>query len=370
MKSLKGIMYFAIAMAILSIPLVCKAEELPCTNITSAEDLEQALTNNSCPVITLDDDIETSKHLEVSRNVTIDGQGHTIKGSNEWYNSSGLRGDQSIITSIGPGGNLTLTNLNLTHGPKQGAQAFGGGILTLNGVTISDCKYSGLISNGATIIIKDVTLNTTYGIEVGISEDSQRNGGTTPEIIMDGKIESTADYILYMDNGTSSDLKIKNEEGTENYIYAYGNKVVITNKNNTILYESAPITSSNSIESDGTENIKIHIVTIEYGDNSEQIAVPVNETLSDLSSIDLARIKNAFEGMEFINFKKDNGEIFDETTPITSDITLIAQYKEIVMEPTTPNTPQTFDGITSIIVLGFISIIGILIGTRYLRKSN
>ena len=361
MKNIKRLFCLVIALVLL-IPFSCKAEgNVECNNIT---DLENALTNGTYSTITLGADIETDHHISVSREVTIDGQGHTIKGSEDWYtNGTTQSGDQAIITAMNASGKLTLKIIILTHGPKQGAQAYGGGTLTLENVTISDCKYSGLISNGGIIRIKDVKLNTKGGIEVGISDSSKTAGGTDPEIIMDGTIESTSQVILYMDPSTKSDLVIKNEEGTKNRIYANDKTVVITDDNNKVLYESMPISSDKSIKADNeeSENVTINEVTIKYGDKTEKVAVITGGKLADL---DLSHIKNAIEGMTFVNFTTDNGTVYDESTVVTQNITLTANYKDIVNNPnTSDNTSLYF-----VIALAGLALAGVT--TRSLIKYH
>ncbi len=361
MKNLKGMLLFTIAMAVLLIPYNCKADSVNCNDIKDEENLKSALSGE-CPTITLGGDIEISGHLEVSRELTINGNGYTIKGKDDWYNKSKeeLSGDQSIITAT-TNGNLTLTNINLEHSPKQGAQAYGGGTLILDKVTISDCKYSGLISNGGIIHIKDLNLNTTYGIEVGKS--SSNTNEQEPLIIMDGKINSTSTAIIYMDNSTSSNLKIKNEEGTINHIYAKDNKVVITDNNNKIIYESIPITSGKQIESDESDDINVYVVTIKYGENIEKIAIKENGNLSD---IDLSHIKNALEKMYFVNFTTADGNIYDENSPVIADIFLTANYKTIEKTEDIEN-PDTSD-INLYLLLSLIAVSGC--GLTYTVKKR
>ncbi len=359
MKNLKGILCLVIAIAVLSIPFVCKADEpVDCENVGTAEELKNAIEKDTCSTIRLTDNIEVSEHLEVKRKLTIEGNGKTIKGSDEWYSKTKdelkqLGGNHAIISAL-DGGELTLENLNLTHSPKQGAQAFGTGKLILEGVTISDCKYSGLIANGGTIIIRDVTLNTNVGIEVGKS--ASNTNPKEPEIIMNGTIEASSQTILRMDPDTPSNLTIKNEEGTKDHIYADGDKVVFTDENNTILYESAPISSGKQIEAaEGEETVTIHKVTIKYGEKSEIIAVLENGKLAD---IDLSHIKNALEGMQFVNFTTEDGKAYDENSVVTADITLIANYKTIE-KPAEQANPNTADTIIYSVIAVVIAALGL-----------
>ena len=334
-KTAKVVLLFVMLLAVvLLVPSFCNAAD-----ITNESELEKAIQDAEVgSTITLTQSIEVSKHIDVSKNLTINGAGFSISGSDTWYNAekAQLGGDQAILTSTA--GTLTLKNITLKHGPKQGAQAYGNGALVLDDVTIEDCKYSALIANGGTITIQKANLKTKYGIEVGKS--ATQNEKDTPTIIMDGTIKSSSDVILYMASDTPSSLEVKNTETSEDKMYAYGNSVVVTDKNDNVLYEGAPLPLSAdkkiTVTEGESEVAEVYVVTIGYNGKTKTITVKKGETLPDLSDV-----KNAVQGKEFVRFVvAKTGSEFDETTAITSDLSLVAEYKTIELPDEQPGDEE------------------------------
>ena len=314
-------------LALLFVPTFCSAASASASNEQELIDaINDANASDEATTISLSDSITITKPLpEVTKNVTIEGNGHTISGDDNWYKTGGS-GNQSIITSTA--GTLTLKNLILQHGPKQGAQAYGNGHLVLDGVTISDFKYSGLIANGGIIEIKDLNLNTTAGIEIGKSKTN--NIDVTPTIKMNGTLKTTSKALLYEDSSTPSPLIIENEEGTTDKLFVTEEAVFITDENNNVIYEAQNV-SKIDIENSEMSEEKFVTVTINYNEKNLKLVVTKNDTLS---KYDLADVKRSVDGKVFANFvTKDNKE-FSETTPITEDIELTAVYKEEEKAPT------------------------------------
>lgn len=318
-----------VAILMLLIPCVCKAESASASNQQTLEEAITKVNNGEIDTISLTESIVVTGPLtEIKKDVTVEGNGFTISGDENWYTNGG-KGNQSIITSTD--GTLTLKNLILKHGPKQGAQAYGKGTLVLDGVTISDFKYSGLIANGGTIIVKDLNLNTTVGIEVGKSATNPEEN--TPKILMDGNLKTTSQALLYEDPDTKSKLTIENEEDSSYKLFVTENSVFITDNNNTVIYE-AKNSSSIDIENSDMAEENFVTVTINYNEKTKKIVVTKNETLS---KYDLDDVKN-IEGKVFVNFVGENEEVFSEDTKITEDIELTAVYKDESVQDT--NTTQ------------------------------
>ncbi len=304
---------------LLLIPSICNAAS---ASVSNEETLKEAITkanNGEIDYITLTDSIIISGPLtDITKDVTINGNGFTISGSESWYDKGGA-GNQSIITSTA--GTLTLKNLILKHGPKQGAQAYGNGTLVLDGVTISDCKYSGLIANGGIIEIRDLNLNTNAGIEVGKSATNPVN--TNPKLIINGTLKSISKAILYEDPETKSKLTIENKEGSTNKLFVTEDAVLITDSNNTIIYETKNNGNIDIENSDMAEENFV-TVTINYNELTKKLVVTKNDTLSKYNLSDIKEV----EGKVFVNFVRANNDIFSEDTPITEDMELTAVYKD------------------------------------------
>ena len=327
MNYMKKILLFVTILMgmLLLIPSICNAASLSASDETTLKEAIAKVNSGEIDTITLTDSIIISGPLpDITRDVTINGSGFTISGSESWYNTGGS-GNQSIITSTA--GTLTLKNMILKHGPKQGAQAYGNGTLVLDGVTISDCKYSGLIANGGVIEIRDLNLNTTVGIEVGKSTTNPVN--TNPKLVVNGTLKSISKAILYEDPATKSELTIENEEESTNKLFITGDSIFITDSNNTIIYETKN-TSSIDIKNPDMATENFVTVTINYNELTKKLVATKNDTLS---KYDLSDIKN-IDGKVFVNFVKGDNDIFSEDTPITDDIELTAIYRE-------PETPDT-----------------------------
>ncbi len=327
-KKMLLIVVVLIAM-LLFIPNMCNAAN---ASVSNEQTLEEAITKvnaGQIDSITLTNSITVTGPLtEITKNVTIEGKGFTISGDDNWYKNGGS-GNQSIITSTD--GILTLKNLILKHGPKQGAQAYGNGTLVLDGVTISDCKYSGLISNGGTIEIRDLNLNTNAGIEVGKSTTNPVNNN--PKIVMNGTLKSISKALIYEDAATKSKLTIENKESSKNKLFVTESSVLITDNNNNIIYETQNLGNIDIQNSDMAEENFV-TVTIKYDDKTKKFVVTKNEKLSKYN---LSDIKN-IEGKVFDHFVKSDNEVFSEDTPITTNIELTAVYR--VAEEPTPTTPK------------------------------
>ncbi len=333
MNYMKKILLLAIILIgiLLLIPSVCNAASLSASNETTLKDAISKVNSGEIDAITLTNSITISGPLtDITKDVTINGNGFTISGDDTWYGKGGS-GNQSIITSTA--GTLTLKNMILKHGPKQGAQAYGNGTLVLDGVTISDCKYTGLIANGGVIEIRDLNLNTTVGIEVGKSTTNPVN--TNPKLVMNGTLKSISKAILYEDPQTKSQLTIENEVGSANKLFVTEDSIFITDRNNTIIYE----TKNNSdidIKNSDMEEENFVIVTINYNELTKKLVVTKNDTLSKYNLDDVKNIN----GKVFVKFVTGDNKVFSEDTPITDNIELTAVYKENEA-PSKDETPKT-----------------------------
>ncbi len=387
MKKLQGILCFGIAVAMLLVPGMAKADTVTCDGITDQQGLTAALnaTDNACTTITLGGDVELSSTVAVTKEVTINGNGHTIKGSDSWNSQGNLSGDQSLLTASNSAAKLTLVNVKLTKSPKYGVQSFKGATVILNGVTIEDCKFGGVLANGGTVQVKDLTLGhngetDNNGIEISVGSSAQ---GSTPKVVLDGKITSSENenviYVAENDGNRLTTFDVESTENSEEKIYVNDGKVVVTDKDNKVLYESNKVDKVTA-HNTSSDAVTMYIVTIKYGDKTEQFAVERNFTLKDL---DLDSIKNAIDGKTFVNFTDEDGKVFAEDTKITANITLTATYKDKEVPTTTAATtvvtttaakvtnPKTLDNVLTYVSLGILSMTVIAFaGYKTYKKVN
>ncbi len=362
MKNLKGLLSFVVAIAVLLIPGVCKAEGMDETSFVNA--IEEANQNSDGPTtITLDADIVLTKHVGITGTVIIDGNGHTISASDEgWLDSD--KSDQSLITATGSTANVTLKNLKLTNSKKYGAQSYNGATLILDGVTVENCNFGGILANGGTVVIRNLTLGhngetSNNGIEISNKTTS------TPKLVMDGKLQSSQTenviWIAINDGSTFTKYEIENTENTTDKIYTHNGQVVVTDENNNVIFES---NKNEKVMATINETVPaIYYVTINYNGNTKKIAVEDGKTLAE--SINLDTIKNAVDGKTFVNFVLADGTVYDENTKVTSDLELTAQYKDVVISE---NNPNTSDKILTYVSL--VAISGIALGFGLKKRFN
>ena len=149
----------------------------------------------------------------------------------------------SLITAGGEGTKLTLTNITLTKAQKYGVQSYNGAHVVLNNVTATDNGYGGVLVNAGTVEIINLTLgqNGQYennGIEIG---KGSATGDKIPELIMNGTLTTSEKVnVIYIaqDNEDLTQFVVRNTDSTTNKIFVQGDKVVITDQNNNVLYES------------------------------------------------------------------------------------------------------------------------------------
>lgn len=204
------------------------------------------------------------------KEITIDGKNFTITG---WRDEEGsLSNDQSIITA-GPDGIVHLKNVILTNAQKYGVHAYNGGYVSLDNVSINNCRYGGILLNAATIEIINLNLGfngqnpdgqggiLNNGIEVSTSV-KLTDPNAVPSIIMNGTINSTEkDNVIYFAsdaNDNTTGFIVENTENTTDKVLVNGNTAVITDANNEVKYESNELKEGTAFEGEEyTPNIEV-----------------------------------------------------------------------------------------------------------------
>ncbi len=243
MKISKKIILF-LAVLLFSFVLLGNFSYAATTTVKTEDELKTAIANSSNgDVITLTEDIALTAPIEVvGKNITINGNGHTISKNADNWTPNGSNG--TLITASLADAKLTLVHLKLTGAQKYGVQSYDGAHVVLNGVTISDCGFGGVLVNAGTVEVKNLILNkngqdNNNGIEI-----AKGNGvyteGSKPVLIMNGTLSSTEkENVVYIAvNDKLSTFEVKNTDTTVNKILTSGNKVVVTDEKNNVLFES------------------------------------------------------------------------------------------------------------------------------------
>ena len=359
-KTLQTILFLMVLLvALMIVPSICKATTY---TVATEDDLKEKIsTAEAGDIIKLSADIKLKDPIEINgKQITIDGDNHTITRDTETWVTG--RVSATLITSGGTGTKVTLTNLKLTNSEKYGAQAYNGGYLALNNVTIGGCAYGGVLVNGGILEVIDLTLNKNNdlennGIEIGKSSSID----SVPKVIMNGKITSTeSDNVIYLaTNDAMTEFDVENTDESEYKIYASGDKVVIADENNRILFES---NSNPNVEIEA-ETYEERMVTITLNLNDKTIELPVVAGTT-LTKEDLEHAIN-LQTLSLSNYKivgyyvDSNFETeFNFDTEITENMDIFVKLETTEEKDTTPKTGVE-DKIEFAIPMLIVSIIGL-----------
>ncbi len=205
--------------------------------------------------IELTSSITVTTPLIVSKDVTIKGNGNTITST-----IAAGGGNRTIISALNSA-TLTLENIILKDSPKYGVQAYDGGKVVLDGVTIQNCNFGAVLINGGTVTVKDVTLE---GNKAGIEFGKGLNVTGEPALVMDGTIDTTKQTdALYIDNDQVDKFVVENTATTVNKAVLVGDVVAINDADGKQIAASNTLNEGTTVEVDGTEHVAAPIPTDE-----------------------------------------------------------------------------------------------------------
>ena len=144
---------FAIA-TILMLPSAAWAE----VNVSTFVELQTALSGNEA-IINITADITNASQLAINRNVTINGNGHTVSVATPYLNEDGtvnLGASTDGVFTINSGSIVSLNNMTVMGGKFSddntiSAAIFNQGTLTLDHVTMTRC-HRGLSNSGSSAV--------------------------------------------------------------------------------------------------------------------------------------------------------------------------------------------------------------------------
>lgn len=320
-NKIKSILFIVtILFALLVLPNISNAA----TEVTDEESLLSGISSSESVI--LKNDITVTKPIVIQKEITIDGNGHSVVGSEDWTSTSG---NQTMFTAQFSEGKLTLKNITLKNGPKYGVQSYDGATVILNDVSITGFKYGGVLANGGNVEVIDLHLgyngtDSNNGIEI----DKGASATNNPTLIMNGTLTSDVNenVVRAAENGHLTEFTITNTENTTNKVVIAGGNIVLTDENNNVISESA-------VPEKATPNVdeKNAVVTLITGSKTNKIVVTVGETITEellKSHIELEEnyvIDGFYTEAEYINK-------FDFSTKIEKDITIYAKISEVEIE--------------------------------------
>lgn len=161
---------FVVLLALSTVPAVYAADisvndECSLTDAIVAANTDKAvgecIAGDGADVITLSVDVQLTTALPmVSSTLTIEGEGHEVRGNNRTH-----------ILGVNTRGNLVLNNVTISNGRSGWGGAIGnlGGKLTINDSIVSDnfAEVGGAIGNEGTLIIRDSTISSNKSDSIG-----------------------------------------------------------------------------------------------------------------------------------------------------------------------------------------------------------
>ena len=277
---------------------------------------------DSGATITLSDNITVTQPIVIAKELTINGNGHTVTGDSSWTSTSG---NQTMFTAQLGSAKLRLQNINLKNGPKYGVQAYDGGAVILEGVYITGFNYGAVLVNGGNLEIKNLKLGYNgTGANNGIEIDKGASATNNPTVIMNGTLnsESKENVVRVADNGYLTEFTIDNKDNSDTKIVLAGNKVLVTDKNDNIISESSvpdKVTAN-------VDEVKV-ILTIVANGKEEKVTVDSGEKVTEKFLKSKIDVKKGYkiDGF-FTDSKYTNKFNFDEA--ITKDTTIYVKISE------------------------------------------
>ena len=386
-NTLKIALFFAILVAVLLlVPSICNAAVV---EADPASDDLVAVVNSAKDgdTVKLLGDFEIDEIIVVSgKTITIDGNGNTISGNVEVISQNG-KNNQSLVTAENAGAVVYLQNVELTSSPKYGVQAYFGGKVVLDGVNIHDCNYGGVLNNCGTVEIVDLYLgyngeNGNSGIEMSKGQ-SLADEQVQPTLVMNGTLESNqTENVIYIAEDaadTITSFTVENAAGTTDKLLLDGNKVVVTDENNSKKFESNSNDRVTADNTTGEEYVPNPVITLEVkGVGTIELEVLAGTVLTEeelTAAIDLTGTNLKLNGF-FVDDKYTTS--YDFTTEIQGDTTIYVNVAEVTTEePTEPSenpegekdeTPKTGAPvyITAAAAMATLSLASIIV----LKKKN
>ena len=245
-----------------------------------------------------------------------------------------------------------------------------------NKVSINDSTIIGTnVYNGRTDAYGVIVVGGQSNVKVEISESTVKNEFPVTN--------NQVDVILFSPEyatSENSEVTILNSELINNdatgssAVINYGSEEIQDGENIVSLYETKITSENDTIYSTVGDYVTF---TIDVMGVQTTTPIPANSTIPED-----ALVLDEIEGYTFEGWYLDEDFItpFDATVPVTDNTILYAKLTEIVEEPTTPENPSepeesienpsTSDNILTYVVLGGISLVGIVGASRYLKKRN
>ena len=330
-NSIKVLMFFLLFFTILFTFSNCSNAATP---VTDEESLIHTISSaDPGTTITLQNNITVTQPIVIAKELTIDGNGHTITGSSNWTSTSG---NQTMFTAQFSDAKLTLSNITLKNGPKYGVQSYDGATVILDHVSITGFNYGGVLVNGGNVEIRQLHLgyNGTTANN-GIEIDKGASATNNPTLLMNGVLtsDSNENIIRAAENGYLTEFTITNTANTTNKVVVAGNKVILTDAADNVISET-------SIPEKATANVSEQkaVITLIANTETNKIVVDLGKTITAEFLTSHISLENNYkiDGFYTDSYYTDPFPFHD---PINADTTIYAKISNT--ETITSETENT-----------------------------
>ena len=336
MGKMKYIVSFCAVGLCALLPMVhADAKEVKVSDGISLQDAIATAENGD--VITLEQSITLDGKVELTSGVeiTIDGANHTITGNRAATGS--VTDNITLITASLNGSKIKLKNVTLKDSPKYGVQAYDGATVILDNVSITGFRYGGVLANGGNVEVIDLHLGyngtgANNGIEIAKGAAATNN----PTLTMNGtlKSDSTENVVKIAENDSLTEFTVTNTPNTTNKIVLTEDKVVLTDKYNNVIAETA-------VPDKVTGNADEQKVIVTVMAKDKEIRFTANE--GTMITADLVKSHIVLEDNEQIDGYYTDANYtteFNFNNPLNADTTIYAKISTV--ETTVPETkPET-----------------------------
>lgn len=148
-------------------------------------------------------DFTTDAQLQITKAITVNGNGNTISAADGWTNTANE--NKHLLSVIGDeANNVAIKNLTLdSKNAAYGAQAYCVEGTTLTNVTLKNSNGAGLTVNGSTVTANSLT--TTGNAWGGVNVDNGDNVTATPSFSFDASsnFDETTGVAVYSEMSTA-----------------------------------------------------------------------------------------------------------------------------------------------------------------------
>ena len=270
---------------------------------------------------TLNMDVATSA-LTIEKQITLNGNGHTISYNGDASESSPANG--ALITIQGENANnVTIRNLTVdTQGKvKHGVQFYCVTDGQLENATVNGGAYTSVIVNGAEVSLTNCTLNPAEGAYANI-EYAMGSGVTKkPEISLSNVTGNAEEPLVYADKNTANNFKGNDDSKSYEEILKEINQKV---EGATVTLFIQGDTGEEDLTFPGTQLYTITFDTNGHG--SESVPNMTTNNYGKLSSLPTLDNDGSYQFIGWYTEKSGGTKVAENETSFNENTTLYAHW--------------------------------------------